>query len=146
MTKSHSLTNDLIGPDSEWQTGLPWMTEPTDKLPHHQPLGITDPMEMEAFEQELFPDLFCSMVDDRELLLADPLIAQPPDAPECLFEDSRNCPLQDNSNGPSKTEACGGTVPGTSIFAAKSEEFKTSLLYLVDALFFGVNIQIVVIR
>ena len=33
LTKQHSLVFDLVGMNSYWQKGYPWMSQPTDRLP-----------------------------------------------------------------------------------------------------------------
>jgi Pao retrotransposon peptidase/Integrase zinc binding domain len=98
LTKPFTLTTDSIGPDSLWQTGLNWMSEATPDLPKYQPTGISNPDEVEGFEQELFPDCFTAMVEDRELLMSNPYLDQHRPNTTRLFEDETNCLLQGKTN------------------------------------------------
>jgi hypothetical protein len=77
LTKTHDISTDSIGPGSDWQCGLPWMSEPDHNLPKDQPNRILNPDDLESFEQELFPEVFASMVEDRELLLSNPYLDGP---------------------------------------------------------------------
>jgi hypothetical protein len=87
LTKPYDLTTESIDQDSEWQTGLRWMSEATHDLPRDQPTRILHPDDVESFEQELFPDLFTAQVEDRELLLSNPYLDEPRANTARLFQD-----------------------------------------------------------
>jgi hypothetical protein len=63
-------TFDLDG-GSVWQTGLPWMTAPSEALPKDQPSCPQAPEEVDLFEKETFPDqiLITQEREDRDLLV-----------------------------------------------------------------------------
>ena len=77
LTKPFALTTESVGPTSEWQTGLSWMRAPSDQLPSAQPLSIMNPEEIELYEQELFPEIYHAMVDDRDLLTSSDVTGPP---------------------------------------------------------------------
>ena len=74
LTKPYTLSVDSVGPTSDWQLGLPWMTAATHDLPKDQPNRIIDPKDKDDYEFELFPEVYTSMVDDRNLLLSNPYL------------------------------------------------------------------------
>jgi hypothetical protein len=93
LTKTHEITVESIGPGSDWQCGLPWMSEPNCNLPKDQPNRILNPDDLESFEQELFPDVFTSLVEDRELLLSNPYLDGPRPNTARLFADPDDGPI-----------------------------------------------------
>jgi hypothetical protein len=92
LTKPYTLTADSVGPGSDWQTGLPWMTAPTQDLPKDQPNRILNPEDKESFELELFPDCFLSIVEDRELLVSNIYLNQPRPNSFRLFQNEDKAP------------------------------------------------------
>jgi len=82
LTKPCPLSTDMLGPNSDWQSGLPWMRLSSEQLPKTQPYDILNPEDIESYEQELFPEIYHSMVDDRDLLLSIPEFESTPSTPD----------------------------------------------------------------
>jgi len=71
VTKPMELCKQDIDEKSAWQTGLPWMTLPTDQLPKEQLTRPPKDDEIDVFEQETFPEVFLlDEREERELLLS----------------------------------------------------------------------------
>ena len=70
VTRPVDLDLSEIGSGSAWQTGLLWMTAPSENLPKEQFSLPQQPEDIETFERETFPDqiLYVQEREDREML------------------------------------------------------------------------------
>jgi hypothetical protein len=120
VTKPYTLTVDDVGPGSGWQLGLPWMTAATHDLPKDQPNRILNPEDKEDYELELFPEVFSSMVEDRDLLLTNPYLDSPRPNSTRLFQGDPNCFFQSTPSS--------DVGPKQSTHVADTTKFKKSWL------------------
>jgi hypothetical protein len=69
VTKPSELSKCDLSANSAWQTGIEWMTAPSDQLPKSQPLHPATPVEEREFNAELFTEVHQEDADNREVLL-----------------------------------------------------------------------------
>jgi len=71
VTKPKELCREDIDATSAWQTGLPWMYQPSNKLPMEQLAHPLKDDEQEVFEQEVFPEGYLLQEsEERQVLLS----------------------------------------------------------------------------